>query len=223
MLSITQHKIDLKLLEDAKQWCYSLGDFKTSINRPTGRFFYDEWKVRDEYAGTVVDRLLQSLPVAQGEARIIVLKNGINYQRHADIDDRYHLNLQSSQAFLIDLDNKQMFETVPDLTWYEMDAGRLHTAANFGEIDRIQLVVRKLLKNNKLTNPCQVKLVCINEYLARYYFDNTVSGWLNMKNKEGSISDFEVDLNGIVKFSMENALTDELAKLLPGQFRMEIK
>lgn len=223
MLTQTTYTIDQQILEESKQWCSSLGDFKTSINMPTGRFFYDKWIIKDEYKGTVLDKILQSLPVDHGEARIIVLKNGINYQSHADIDDRYHLNLQSSQAYLIDLDNKRMFETITDLCWYEMDAGRLHTAANFGEIDRIQIVVRKLLIDNELKNPVQIKITCIDEYLARYHFDNTVSSWLNRKNKEGTLSNFTLDLKGVIKFSIEDILINELKELLPKQFIMEIQ
>jgi hypothetical protein len=99
------------------------------------------------------------LPFDKGEARIIILKPGTSYYCHADADDRWHLNLQSEFGFICDIDQSVMHKLSTDGNWYDMDAGRRHTAANFGHIDRIQLVVRQLLDRNVLVNPVDIKIV----------------------------------------------------------------
>jgi hypothetical protein len=165
--------------------------------------------------------MLSVLPLGIGEARLIALGYGNNYQSHADIDDRYHLNIQGNKSYLIDLDKQQMHQTIADGYWYEMDAGKLHSAANFGEVNRIQLVVRKLLTKHNLKNSRHVKIICINQELARYSFDNSISSWLNRKNKQGMITDF-VFKDTIVEFKLDESAITDLEKLIPKQFKLEI-
>jgi len=220
MLTPTNYTIDPKLLQEA---CQSLpkGGMKTTINQPTGDFFYDSWFLKDEYKGTVWETLYNSLPVTKGEARIIILDPGQAYQCHADIDDRYHLNLLSDESFLIDLMREQMYKLNQDGIWYDMDAGFLHTAANFGKRARVQLVVRKLLKKNKLTNPISIALTTTmtNVDHARYLFDNTVSIWLNEANKLGYIDNFAYS-SPFVKLDIEQDKLDSLKHILPDEFRL---
>lgn len=157
MLTKTHYTVDPKLFQEA---CNSLPtrDMKTTINQPTGSFFYDPWVIKDEYKGTVWETLYNSLPVSKGEARIIILDPAQCYQVHADIDDRYHLNILGESCYLIDLVRDQLHPLEQDGIWYDMDASFLHTATNFGRRARIQLVVRHLLKNNKLMDPIGVAL-----------------------------------------------------------------
>jgi len=220
MLTPTNYTIDPKLLQEA---CQSLpkGGMKTTINQPTGDFFYDSWFLKDEYKGTVWETLYNSLPVTKGEARIIILDPGQAYQCHADIDDRYHLNLLSDESFLIDLMREQMYKLNQDGIWYDMDAGFLHTAANFGKRARVQLVVRKLLKKNKLTNPISIALTTTmtNVDHARYLFDNTVSIWLNEANKLGYIDNFSYS-SPFVKLDIEQDKLDSLKHILPDEFKI---
>jgi hypothetical protein len=192
MLSKTNYSVDVKLLQEANIQSSNEG-MKTTINQPTGDFFYDPWILKDEYKGTVWETLYNSLPVTKGEARIIILDPGQCYQTHADIDDRYHLTIQAEKCYLIDLDFDETHELDSDGIWYEMDAGLLHTATNFGRCARVQLVVRKLLKKNKLKTPVEIALstTISNTDDARFVFDNTLSPWFNEANKLGFINNFD--------------------------------
>lgn len=198
-------------------------EFKESINYPTGDFFYDPWQIKPEFRGTVWEKILSTLPVDIGEARIIILKGGVCYQSHGDIDDRYHLNIIGKYSYLINLDTQEMFPQRPDGCWYEMDAGPRHSAANFGNINRIQLVVRKLLNRNNILNPISIKLTYegTNKDTARFIFDDTLSPWLNKSNKLGIINNFSYSHN-LVKFNLESTYLDNLISILPNDFKLEI-
>jgi hypothetical protein len=220
MLTQTNYTVDLKLFQEA---CYSLpsAGMKTTINQPTGDFFYDPWIIKDEYKGTVWETLYDSLLVAKGEARIIILDPNQCYQIHADIDDRYHLNILGEQCYLIDLVTTQLHKLAQDGIWYDMDAGVLHTATNFGRRARVQLVVRHLLKQNKLTDPVDITLstTISNTDDARFIFDNTISTWLNNANKAGFINSF-VHSSVSIKFNIEKNKLDSLKHILPNEFKI---
>jgi hypothetical protein len=220
MLTNTNYTVDPKLLQEA---CHSLptAGMKTTINQPTGNFFYDPWILKDEFIGTIWETLYNSLPVIKGEARIIILDPGRCYQVHADIDDRYHLNLQGEECFLINLVQEQMYKLSQDGIWYDMNAGFLHTATNFGRCIRAQIVVRKLLKNNKLTVPVPISLITTISNLddARFLFDSTLSPWLNEANKLGFINGFEHSAVTI-KFNIEKNKLDMLKSILPPEFQI---
>jgi len=220
MLIPTSYTVDTELFKDA---CQRLpkGAIKTAINQPTGDFFYDSWELKDEYKGTVWEILYNSLPTTKGEARIIILDPGHCYTSHADIDDRYHLNILGDESFLIDLVREQMHKLNQDGIWYDMDASFIHTAANFGRRARVQLVVRKLLKKNRLKNPVEVSLTTTmsNVDHARYLFDNTVSIWLNEANKHGYVTNFSYS-SPFVKFSIEQDKLDSFKHILPEEFHL---
>jgi hypothetical protein len=193
---------------------------KYDLTEPTGDFFYDPWKLKDEYQGTPWVDIWSSLPINTGQARVIVLQGGSGYYQHADIDDRYHLNLRGDSAYLIDLENEVMHKCVTDGIWYEMDAGRLHSAASFGEHNRVQLVVRKLLERNNLKDPVAVRIRAEGEK-SRYSFDNTLSPWLNRANKRKIISNFETN-GASVYFDLEKEFIEELKQHTPQEFKLEI-
>jgi hypothetical protein len=220
MLTPTNYTVNTSLFQEA---CFQLpkSGMRTTINNPTGRFFYDPWVIKDEYKGTVWETLYNSLPVIKGEARIIILDPNQCYQIHADIDDRYHLNILGDNSYLIDLIRDNMYPLSQDGIWYDMDAGFLHTAANFGRRARIQLVVRHLLKPNKLSSPVDLTIVTTmsNTDHARSVFDNTVSPWLNEANKLGFISNFEYTAIS-TKFSIEKDKLDSLKNILPEEFQL---
>ncbi len=188
MLTRTEHRFDTTIrLDDS----FSL--LKTTLNQPTGDFFYDPWIIKPEFQNTVLDKLLRSLPYPTGEARIINLEPGTTYMAHADIDDRWHYTIQSQEGYLIDLSSKQMFLLESDHYWYEMDAGKIHVAANFGSINRLQLVVRKLLVKTPITSLVKVTISPDKDlYDFRYRFDNIISPWLNSINKKGLMKDFMI-------------------------------
>jgi hypothetical protein len=220
MLAKTNHTVDISLFQEA---CNQLPsrEMKTTINRPTGNFFYDSWELKEEFKDTVWEKLYNSLPVSKGEARIIILDPAHCYQIHADIDDRYHLNLLGEECYLMDLIREQMFRLEQDGVWYNMDAGLLHTATNFGRRARIQLVVRHLLKKNILTDPVEITLstTMANTDDARFIFDNTLSPWFNEANKLGFINNFSHSPVG-VKFNIEKNKLDSLKSMLPKEFKI---
>jgi hypothetical protein len=220
MLTPTDYIVDPILFQEA---CIQSANesMKTVINQPTGSFFYDPWVLKDEYKGTVWETLYNSLPVDKGEARIIVLKSKECYQIHADIDDRYHLNLKGESCYLIDLICEQMYPLNQDGVWYNMDASILHTATNFGRHPRIQLVVRHLLKQSKLIDPVAVSLstTVANTESARFLFDSHISPWLNEANKLGFINNFDHSPIAI-NFNIERSKLDCLKNMLPEEFKL---
>ena len=161
------------------------------------------------------------MPVNKGEARIIILDPAQCYQIHADIDDRYHLNLLGEECYLIDLVIEQLHKLEQNGFWYNMDASYLHTASNFGRRARIQLVVRHLLKQNKLIKPVPVSLstTISNTDDARFMFDNTLSPWFNEANKLGFINNFSHTPISI-KFNIEESKIDSFKNILPPEFKI---
>jgi len=149
---------------------------------------------------------------------LIKLNYGESYIRHADIDDRYHLNLTGNNCYLVDLDSLILYPLATDGIWYEMNAGKVHTAANFGNRIRYQLVVRKLLIHGIISTPVDVTITHdVDKDEARFLFDGTVSPWLNRMNKEQLLDHFEFK-NGIIKFTVEKENLFELLDILPKEF-----
>jgi hypothetical protein len=190
MLINTTLSVNLDSIQDALMQLPAEGN-RTILNKPTGNFFYDPWTIAEEYKDTVWDEILSTLPTPVGEARVIKLDPGTTYYCHADIDDRYHLNLQGNQSYLIDINTQTMHKLQADGFWYHMDAGRLHSAVNFGEIYRYQLVVRNLLSRGNIKNPVKIKIERLttgNDF--RYQFDQTISPVLNKINKMQGMNNF---------------------------------
>tara|TARA_X000000950_G_scaffold146324_1_gene180795 strand:+ start:59552 stop:60202 length:651 start_codon:yes stop_codon:yes gene_type:complete len=189
---------------------------KHDISNPTGNFFYDPWQLKSEYLGTPWETILNSLPGDKGQARVIILESPSCYTAHSDIDDRYHLNLFGDEAYLIDLEEQKMYKTIKDGIWYDMDAGKIHTAMSIGEHVRAQLVVRKLLNKNKLQNPVTVKVYGNDN--PRYKFDNVLSPWLNCANKKGTITNVS-----IVKFGIQFDIEENLISTIPIPEKMKVE
>jgi hypothetical protein len=215
MLEKTDYKTELPVID-----C-TFNEFKTTLNEPTGNFFYDPWEIKPEYKGTVWQKLLNSLPTLHGEARVIVQQPGTTYAGHADIDNRWHLSLQGEQSYLIDLDNRKMHLLEQDGCWYYMDASRIHAASNYGSIPRLQLVVRELLTKTTMADLVQVTIFPVEEqYDYRYKFDNIVSPWLNRANQNKCLKDFEFN-NEVVKF--KTVLSEMTDLKLTEDFKIEVE
>lgn len=220
MLDKTKYSADLQDIEDALS-SQILNAFKFSLNQPTGDFFYDPWVIKDELKGTAWERLLNTLPKDIGEARLITLVPGQCYQSHADIDDRYHLNMAGEHGYLLDLENKTMEHLVRDGVWYLFRTDRLHSAGNFGTSDRHQLVVRKLLNRNNLEDAVRIRLFTnLPPDDARFAFDNLISKYLNQANMNGTISRFSYDKE--VEFDIERSALETLVRYLNGKFVVKI-
>jgi hypothetical protein len=114
-----------------------------------------------------------------------------------------------------------MYLLEQDGIWYDMDAGLLHTATNFGRYPRIQLVVRHLLKKNKLVDPVAVSVSTSisNTDDARFLFDNTMSPWFNEANKLGFINNFDHSPISI-KFDIERSKLELFKNILPSEFKL---
>jgi hypothetical protein len=220
MLQPTNYTVPAELIQAALEQLPS-DEFRFTLNEPTGNFFYDNWTIKSEFAGTVWDQLLSPLPKDIGEARIIALQPGRCYQSHSDIDDRYHLNLSGTKSYIVDLDVMEMHHLKCDGVWYDMDASHIHSAVNFGRTVRIQLVVRKLLARNKLKTPIPVTIVAkdLEPDFARYAFDNKMSEWLNIANKRKMITDFSYSPTE-VKFSVEEKALPIMHSFVPPNFKV---
>lgn len=220
MLVSTHYTVSDDLLQRA---ILEIPEFETSIdlNYKTGNFFYDQWLVSDQFQNTVWEEILNSLPVNIGQARLIKLKPEECYRSHADIDDRYHLSIIGTNSYLIDLDDNVMYPTMVDNRWYLMDAGKRHSAVNFGGQIRIQLVIRKLLIPAKIETPQTVRL-SLENYISnfRYVFDDTISPWLNKINKQGQLNNFQIISESDVSFTIDQNLMPELIKICPSEFKI---
>ena len=210
------------LIEQALKECPITGT--TVLNQPTGDFFYDPWQIKDLYKGTLWEQVLDSIPMTIGQARIIKMEPGDSYMAHADIDNRWHLNLTGEQAYLIDLDEKIMYECERDNRWAYMDASRIHAATNYGSVPRLQLVVREPLRKSRQP----VDLVSISmepayeQHDFRYKFDKIFSPFLNRANWEYKLADF-AHTTFSLKFKLERELLEEFNQLVTEDFKVVMK
>ena len=191
------------------------------LNEPTGDFFYDKWMIKEFYKGTIWQQVLDTMPMSIGQARIIKMEPGESYMAHADIDNRYHLNLTGEQAYLIDLDEKIMYECTRDNRWAYMDASRIHAATNYGSIPRLQLVVREPLRCSRqpvdLVNISMEPAYEQNDF--RYKFDKIFSPFLNRANWANKLSDF-AHTTFSSTFKLERELLEEFEKLITPEFKV---
>lgn len=193
----------------------------TVLNEPTGDFFYDTWKIKDLYKDTIWQKVLDSMPMSIGQARIIKMEPGESYMAHADIDNRWHLNLTGEQAYLIDLDNRAMYECTRDNHWAYMDASRIHAATNYGSVPRLQLVVREPLRRSRQP----VALVSVSmepayeQHDFRYKFDKIFSPFLNRANQKYKLADFAHE-TFTLSFKLEQELLDEFKQLITPEFKV---
>lgn len=223
MIKKTDFAVAVEEINNAIATRHDLTESRELLNQPTGDFFYDPWIIKPEYKGSPWETILSSLKVTHGEARIVTMPSKTNYVCHSDIDDRYHLNLSGVLCFLVNLDNEKMYQTVKDGIWYHMDGSCRHSAVNFGNRFRQQLVVRQLLAPNKLKDPVSVQVVPTISDLeeARFIFDQTLSPLLNQANKQGLISNFKL-INQIPNFECENSFLLDVKKKATEEFVIKV-
>jgi hypothetical protein len=208
------------LIEQALKEC-PISEENTVLNEPTGDFFYDSWKIKELYKDTAWQQVLDTLPCTVGQARIIKLDPGKSYMAHADIDNRWHLNITGEQAYLIDLDNKVMHECTNDNNWAYMDASHIHAATNYGPNPRLQLVVRELLLRSchpKDLRGIKIEPAC-NQHDFRYKFDNVFSSFLNRANQKHKLADF-THTGVSLSFKLEHELLEEFCKIITPEFKV---
>ena len=191
------------------------------LNEPTGDFFYDTWKIKDIYKDTLWQQVLDTMPMSIGQARIIKMEPGDSYMAHADVDNRWHLNLTGEQAYLVDLDDQVMYKCERDNRWAYMDASRIHAATNYGSIPRLQLVVREPLRNSR--QPIDLVSISIEaayeQHDFRYKFDKIFSPFLNKANQRYKLADFAHTTFSLT-FKLERELLEEFEKLITSEFKV---
>lgn len=221
MLKPTNYTVSLNILQEAIKLLPNV-DSRLALNQPTGKFFNDPWEIKPEFKGTVWEEILNSLNEPKGEARLIKLVQGQCYPSHADIDDRWHLSLTGNHSYLIDLETEELHKADEKGRWYTMDAGRRHTAANFGSEDRVQLVVRHLLPYPKIKEPVNVTITLKNVVNdRRFIFDDIISPWLNYAYKRGIVDNFKGE-DLIASMTVESAYVEELRELIEEHFVLTI-
>lgn len=210
-------KTDYSVYKSILPVCASYAeDGKLAVNQPTGNFFYDPWEILPEFKETAIATAIEALPFPVGEARLVKLEPGKCYFSHADIDDRYHLNLTGTYSTLHDFENNISYPLTQDGIWYEMDAGKIHTAINAGEYPRVQLLVRKLLQRNSLEKPVTISVEPQGTN-PRFVFDNTISPWLNRAVKQSKINNFHSNGKSIT-VDIDDKYLDEFLKICPKNF-----
>lgn len=220
MINITMWQCPKELIEQALTE-YPIEGSRTALNTSTGNFFYDPWQIKDEFKGTAWEKILGTLPYTVGEARVITLEPNQSYMAHADIDNRWHLNLSGEHSYLIDLDTRNLHQQRVDGMWRYMFADKIHTAGNYGSVPRKQLVVRELLKHSHFTNLVNFEITpAYEQFDYRYHFDNIISPWLNQKNKEGTLDNF-VYKDTFVSFSLAEHVIEELQDLPLKRFNIK--
>jgi hypothetical protein len=218
---MTDYSVSKEIMQQAIDSIPTI-DSRVALNQPTGKFFNDPWEIKPEFCGTVWETILDSLAENKGEARLIKLKQGEAYASHADIDDRWHLSIVGNHSYLIDLELEKMYQTDDHGRWYLMDAGKRHSAVNFGSCDRIQLVVRKLLPMPNIKNPVNVSITLKTVVEdRRFIFDDVISPWLNYAYKKQIVDNF-VGKDLIATFTVEAEYVPELQKLVEEHFNITI-
>jgi hypothetical protein len=110
------------------------------------------------------------------------------------------MTLFGNNSYLIDIEKNNLFPTLVDNTVWFLETSTKHTAANFGTVPRVQLVIRKLLNKNSLRHPVPVHLHLQSEdkhfkNATRYNFDVMVQSFINTGiNKNKTIDQFKGDL-----------------------------
>lgn len=221
MFHTTNYNINQSLLDRAIDSIPTI-DFRLAINQPTGDFFYDKWELKSEFIGTPWEEIYNSLPFDKGEARLIKLDPGTCYRSHADIDDRWHLSIVAERSYLVNLESNQMYPTTADTQWHEINTNIKHSAVNFSNKPRTQLVVRKLLTHGNIDNPRHITITLkkvVDD--RRFIFDDIVSPWLNNANKQGKLDNFKYqEFN--VTFTTEESLVDSLSQTIRSHFNIDV-
>ena len=114
MLTPTNYKIDPSVFQEA---CNQLprGQMKTTINQPTGDFFYDSWILKDEYKNEdfVVLAISKDKQTQLNNNEFYNGLNNINYE----LCNVKHLTLDKEQkiGFILLLPLKQIYDLFLDV------------------------------------------------------------------------------------------------------------
>jgi hypothetical protein len=166
-------------------------EFKKSLvlNYTDGTLLNGPYKTLLEFVGTPLGDALEAIGNI-GEARLLKLDSAESYTAHADPDDRIHLAIITNpHAYLIDLDDTQLYHLPADGNVWHMDTGKMHVAANFGGRTRIHLNIRVALP--KFTSPGYRLRADGGDYDWKQESYTTLMTFFNRAIKQKTITGFE--------------------------------
>lgn len=178
-------------IEQIKQQVSKLSYFDKSLllNDCQGKFLNGPYRLKDEFRNTPLGHVIENIE-NPGEARLLRLKPGETYTAHTDPDDRYHISIFTNEySFIIDLDNKNMYDLPADGKLWKMDTSIPHVASNFGGRDRIHLVIRETMPECCGTGYI---LSCMGQdfdWKHEYYLETM--GFFNKAIKDKIVTGFE--------------------------------
>jgi hypothetical protein len=162
---------------------------RLQLNETTGNILNGPYTVKQEYKGTPLGDLLESLDNI-GEARLLKLKSAESYTAHCDPDDRIHLAITTNlHCYLIDLDEQKLYHIPVDGQLWYMDTSHTHVAANYGGRDRIHLNIRVPLPAVK--EPYHRLSIEPNDFDWKQEAYTVVMKFFNKAIKENIIQGFE--------------------------------
>ena len=162
---------------------------RIQLNETSGNILNGPYTVKQEYKGTPLGILLESLGNI-GEARLLKLKSAESYTAHCDPDDRLHLAITTNpHCYLIDLDEQKLYHIPVDGQLWYMDTGHTHVAANYGGRDRIHLNIRVPLP--AVTEPYHRLSIEPNDFDWKQEAYTVVMKFFNRAIKENIIQGFE--------------------------------
>lgn len=189
MLTQLPHKFSINpIIEQVT----SLGHFgkRLDLNSPTGNFFNDPWKIKEEFISTPLGEVLERLGNI-GQARLLCLESAESYTAHYDPDDRIHLAIVTNPySFLVDITDNKLYHLPADGQLWYMDTGKMHVAANWGPRTRIHLNIRVLLPHfNANRSGVHFKVVG-GDFDWKQESYTEVMGLVNKGFKEGIVTGF---------------------------------
>lgn len=170
-----------------------LGNFgkRLDLNIPTGEFFNDPWKIKEEFTGTPLGNVLESVGNI-GQARLLCLESAESYTAHYDPDDRIHLAIVTNPySFLVDITDNKLYHLPADGQLWYMNTGKMHVAANWGPRPRIHLNIRVLLPHFTDNKPGVHFKVVGGDFDWKQESYTEVMGLVNKGFKEGTVTGFK--------------------------------
>ncbi len=156
------------------------------LNETSGNILTGKYTVKQEYKGTPLGNLLESLGDI-GEARLLKLSTAESYTAHTDPDDRIHLVIKTTPySYLIDLEKEKMYHLPVDGQLWLMDTGIEHVASNFDSGERIHLNVR--IRLPEITYPCYKISVSGGSHDWKQKLYSEIMGYINRSIKNNLIT-----------------------------------
>lgn len=213
MITETSYSADLA---DIKELEKTLSDqMITMINHPVGNLYYEEWELNDEFKGTPLEKVYNSLPIKKGYSLLITIKPSSTFNKHCDPDDRWILNINGEEAYVNDLDNKVMNKIDVNGKWYQINGGVFHASSNFGNSPRTFLVVRSMLTRGDLKDRVKVHIKITDMGKDhKYKLENNLHPWIYQANKNGLLDNYLTFEQDFLEFETEREFVPKIQEML---------